>query len=57
VKSEDKAGVEWIIERLQTFRQQKQLELESFLQGLDEVALKKQNESSILEGVSSHGKS
>ncbi len=57
MKSEDKAGVEWIIERLQTFRQQKQLELESFLRGLDEVALKKQIESSILEGVSSHDKS
>ena len=36
VKSEDKAGVEWIIERLQTFREQKQLELETFLQDLDE---------------------
>ena len=57
VKSEDKAGVEWIIERLQTFREQKQLELESFLQGLDEDALRKQIELSIQEGVASHGKS
>jgi exopolyphosphatase/pppGpp-phosphohydrolase len=57
VKSEDKPGVEWIIERLQTFRQQKQLELESFLQRLDEDTLKKQIESCIPEGVMSHGKS
>jgi exopolyphosphatase/pppGpp-phosphohydrolase len=56
-KSEDKAGVVWIIERLQTFRQQKQLELESFLQRLDEEVLKQQIESCILEGVMSHGKS
>ena len=57
MKSEDKVGVEWIIERLQTFREQKQLELESFLQGLDEDELKKQVESSIQEGAASHGKS
>jgi exopolyphosphatase/pppGpp-phosphohydrolase len=57
VKSEDKAGVEWIIERLQTFREQKQLELESFLQGLDEDALRKEIELCIQEGVASHGKS
>ena len=57
VKSEDKAGVEWIIERLQTFREQKQLELETFLQDLDEDDLRKQVESCIQEGVVSHGKS
>src|SRR5437667_1502455 len=56
VKSEDKAGVGWIIERLQTFREQKQLELEAFLQGLDEDALRKQIELCIQEGVASHGK-
>ena len=57
MKSEDKVGVEWIIKRLQTFREQKQLELESFLQGLDEDALRKQIELTIQEGVESHGKS
>jgi exopolyphosphatase/pppGpp-phosphohydrolase len=56
MKSEDKVGVEWIVERLQTFREQKQLELESFLQALDEDDLRKQVESSIQEGVASHGK-
>ena len=57
VKSEDKDGVEWIIKRSQTFRQQKQRELETFLQNLDEDALKQQIESCILQGVISNGKS
>ena len=57
VKSEDKAGVEWIIQRLQTFREQKQEELEAFLQNLDEDDLRKQVELCIPEGVVSHGKS
>jgi len=42
VKGEELAGVQWIIERLETFRKQKQQALETFLQTLDEDALKKQ---------------
>ncbi len=57
VKSEERAGIQWIIERLEAFRETKQQELESFLQMLDEVALKKQIEACIPEGVTSHGKS
>jgi exopolyphosphatase/pppGpp-phosphohydrolase len=57
VKSEEQSGVQWIIERLETFRDQKQQELEAFLKTLDEDALKKQIESLIPEGVMSHGKS
>jgi CHAD domain-containing protein len=57
VKNEEKAGVEWLVERLQTFREQKQLELESFLQRLDEDDLKKQIDLSIVEGAMSRGKS
>ena len=57
VKSEDKAGMEWIVERLHTFREQKQLELESFLERLDEDALRKEIELCIVEGAMSHGKS
>jgi len=57
VKSEDKAGVEWIIKRLEAFREQKQLELESFLQKLDDDELRKQVELCIREGVMSYGKS
>jgi exopolyphosphatase / guanosine-5'-triphosphate,3'-diphosphate pyrophosphatase len=55
VKSEEMAGVEWIIERLNTFRQQRQRELETFLQTLDEDILKKQIESLIPEGGKSNG--
>jgi hypothetical protein len=51
VRSEELAGVQWIIERLETFRQQKQQGLESFLQTLDEDVLKKQIASLIPEGV------
>jgi exopolyphosphatase/pppGpp-phosphohydrolase len=57
VKNGEKAGVEWLVERLQTFREQKQLELESFLQRLDEDDLKKQIDLSIVEGAMSRGKS
>ena len=57
VRSEEKDGVQWIIERLNTFREQKQLELESFLQKFDEEVLKKQIELLIPEGGASDGKS
>jgi exopolyphosphatase/pppGpp-phosphohydrolase len=57
VRSEELAGMQWIIERLETFRQQKQQGLESFLNTLDEDTLKKQIASLIPEGVVSHGKS
>jgi exopolyphosphatase/pppGpp-phosphohydrolase len=57
VRSEEKDGVEWIIERLNTFRQQKQQELESFLHKFDEDTLKKQIELLIPEGGKSNGKS
>jgi len=55
-KSEEQAGIRWIIKRLETFRQQKQDELDSFLESLDEGTLKKQVESLIPEGVKSNGK-
>jgi CHAD domain-containing protein len=57
VRSEEKDGVEWIIERLNTFRQQKQQELESFLHKFDEDTLKQQIELLIPEGGKSNGKS
>lgn len=57
MRSEEKDGVQWIIERLNTFRQQKQQELESFLQKFDEETLKKQIELLIPEGGTSNGKS
>ncbi len=57
VRSEEKEGVQWIIERLNTFRQQKQQELESFLHKFDEDTLKQQIELLIPEGGKSNGKS
>ncbi|HET7637703.1 MAG TPA: CHAD domain-containing protein, partial [Ktedonobacteraceae bacterium] len=57
VRSEEQDGVQWIIERLDTFRQQKQQELESFLQQFDEETLKKQIDLLIPEGGKSNGKS
>ncbi len=57
VRSEEKDGVQWIIERLNTFRQQKQQELEAFLQKFDEETLKKQIEKLIPEGGASNGQS
>ncbi|HEX9134305.1 MAG TPA: CHAD domain-containing protein [Ktedonobacteraceae bacterium] len=57
VRSEEQDGVQWIIERLDTFRQQKQQELEAFLQKFDEEILKKQIDLLIPEGGKSNGKS
>jgi CHAD domain-containing protein len=57
VRSEEKDGVQWIIQRLDTFRQQKQQELESFLQQFDEETLTKQVELLIPEGGKPDGKS
>jgi hypothetical protein len=48
--SEEQKGVTWVVERLNTFRQQKQQELETFLQKFDEQTLKKQIEKLIPEG-------
>ncbi len=56
VGEEEKDGVQWLIERLNTFRQQKQQALESFLQQFDEKTLKKQIQQFIPEG-GSDGKS
>jgi exopolyphosphatase/pppGpp-phosphohydrolase len=57
VRGDEKVGVQWIIERLNTFREQKQLELEAFLQKFDEEALKQQMEMLIPVGGAEDGKS
>ncbi len=57
MSSEEQAGVHWIIERLKTFRERKQRQLEEFLKSLDEDTLKKQIASLIPQGVTSNGKS
>lgn len=57
LKSEEKEGVEWMIARLHTFREQKQQALATFLQQFDADTLKKQLAFLIAEGRRSHGKS
>jgi len=54
---EDRPGVQWLIERLKVYRQERQKALEKFLHSLDEDALKEQAASCIPEGVASNGKS
>jgi hypothetical protein len=54
---EDRPGVQWLVERLRDYRQERQKALEKFLHSLDEDALKEQAASCISEGVASNGKS
>ena len=55
--AEERAGIQWLIQRLDTNRQQKQQALEGFFEELDAHALRKRVASCIREGVSQHGKS
>ena len=54
---EQKAGVQWLINRLETYRQQKRQDLDAFLQALDEDSLKQQIRSCIPEGATFNGQS
>jgi len=55
--AEERAGIQWLIQRLDVYRQQKQKALEDFFAKLDQKALRKQVTSCIQEEVSHHGKS
>ena len=55
--SEEQAGIQWLIDRLITYRQQKEQELDAFLQSLDEDALKEGIRLCIPEGATFDGKS
>lgn len=55
--SEEQAGVGWLIERLNAYRQQTQEELSALLQTLDEDALQRDILASIKEGAARNGKS
>lgn len=57
VPHEEQAGIQWMIDRLHTYRKEKQETLEAFFETLDEDALRQQVTSCISEGASSHGKS
>src|SRR5579863_3397096 len=52
-----RAGMQWLLDRLQGFRQEKQRVLEHFLMDLDHNSLKKQVEACIPEKEAQHGKS
>jgi exopolyphosphatase/pppGpp-phosphohydrolase len=54
---EELAGLHWLIQRLDTYRQQRQQAMVDFFNRLDEKDLKKQVESCIREGDLSYGKS
>ncbi len=55
---EARAGVQWLLDHLQSFRQEKQRELEHFLKTLDQDSLEKQIEACIpLKEEARHGKS
>jgi exopolyphosphatase / guanosine-5'-triphosphate,3'-diphosphate pyrophosphatase len=57
LSSEEQAGVQWLIDRLDTYHQQEQKLLDTELQALDEDALQKQLDSCIPNGAAHHGKS
>ncbi len=55
VPVEEQAGVQWLIDRLEIYRQQRQQELEDFFATLDEDALKQQVETCIRKGALRNG--
>jgi exopolyphosphatase/pppGpp-phosphohydrolase len=57
VPDEEVAGVQWLIQRLEYYRKQKQQALEDFFRGMNEKALRKQVVACIQEGEASDGKS
>lgn len=55
--SEEQAGVQWLMDRLDIYHNQEEQALDTELQALDEDALKQEIESCISKGVAHHGKS
>ena len=56
VAIEEQPGVQWLIDRLSDYRQQRQQALETYFEKLDEAALRRQVESCIQKGAVQHGK-
>jgi hypothetical protein len=56
VESEEQAGVQWLIDRLEIYHQQEEQALDTELQTLDADALQQQIESCILKGAAHHVK-
>lgn len=57
LSSEEQAGVQWLIDRLDTYHQQEKQLLNAELQALDEIALRHQIDTCISKGAVPHGKS
>ena len=57
VASEERAGVQWLIDRLHSYHQQEEQALDTELQKLDEDAIDKQVNNSIPKGAVQNGKS
>lgn len=55
VPADEVAGVQWLIDHLKLYRQQRQEVLDAFLQSLDGDALKHDVEASITKGAASNG--
>jgi exopolyphosphatase/pppGpp-phosphohydrolase len=55
VASDEKAGVQWLIDRLTTYRELRQEELEAFFETLDEDALQHEIEMCVRKGAVTHG--
>jgi exopolyphosphatase/pppGpp-phosphohydrolase len=56
VPAEEQAGMQWLIDRLSEYRQQRQQELEAYFEKLDEAALRQQVESCMQKGATHNGK-
>lgn len=56
VATEEQPGVQWLIDRLSDYRQQRQQALETYFAKLDEAALRRQIESCIQKGAVQRGK-
>ncbi|MFL5660016.1 MAG: CHAD domain-containing protein, partial [Ktedonobacteraceae bacterium] len=52
---EERAGLQWFLDRLSTCRQQEQRNLETFLQNFDEDAFEQKIESCIAKGGTANG--
>jgi exopolyphosphatase/pppGpp-phosphohydrolase len=54
--TQEQAGMQWLVNRLQSYRKQEVQALDSFLQNFDDAELEQQVATNIAKGVSSHGK-
>jgi len=57
VASEERAGVQWLIDRLHSYHQQEEQALDTELQKLDEDAINQQVNNCIPKGAAQNGKS